>query len=452
MRLRSQFKPDKTQLQFEGILSPGEGLTITAFQPQRSTVIVERKAELNFHSDLSLRQMKLLTYVLGMTANLKQGEKLPAAYRIHVGHYAGFTGLTASNLFSEIKEIATSLQKTIVYFFDEVDPIDGQPVKSFSCTWIRYIAQPLRDGYLTIVLDDKVRERLEHLRAKLLKGDYSLYELYHLLQRSSVYSIHFYRWAKQQAGDSPIVIELRELRIVLHAYRELANGSMVPTLETWDELRRRALDPAVKEINEDMDLTISYQPIKRAGSKAVESVAFQIATKHDSKVAHIPLPFAQSKEDEEVEDEVSGSQGGGVAEYVREFQLKASQAAMIEKMARAHGLGYLHAQAELARKKLPGKRSGAFHKACQQNWAKYLKTARDEAEPKGKSLRRSELSANQRKLLKVREKGFNWRRAALEFDPKTSLPADILLLKPELIDYVLEAFERETLLPRYKAG
>jgi hypothetical protein len=141
-----------------------------------------------------------------------------------------------------------------------------------------------------------------------------------------------------------------------------------------------------------------------------------------------------------------------MAAYVREFQLKTSQAAMIEKMAREHGLAYLHAQAQPARKKPPEKRAGAFHKACQQDWAKYLTTAQPEAEPRRESSPQRELTANHRKLLKAREKGFDWRRAALEFDPKTNLPADILLLKPELVDYVLEAFERETLVRRSKVG
>jgi plasmid replication initiation protein len=448
MRRRSPIRPDKAQLQFEGILGPGEIITVTAVQPERSTVIVEHKAQVNYQSDLNLRQMKLLAYILGMSAHLQNGEKFPSAYRINVRHYQQFLGLKASNVFTELKQVATSLQKTLVYYFDEVDPIDGQPVEQLSGSWIRYVAKPAGDGYLTIVLDEKIRERLERLRANLLTGNYSIYELYNLLQCSSIYTIHLYRWAKLQPTHAEIVVNLAELRSVLHAYRE-AGGGLLPTLETWDHLRTRALDPAIKEINQDLDLTLSYKTISKAGSKAIESVAFRILTKQDAKLAHIPLPFARleetlKSEDPPKEDDFRET----LAQYVREFELKDSQATMIETKAREHGLAYVHAQAEVARRKPPDKRPGAFHKACEQDWAKFSKpNIADVPSSPGEKL-----SANQKRLVKLDKAGFDWRRAALEFDPRATLPQRILSLRPDLADYVLEAYEREPSSRRAKSA
>jgi plasmid replication initiation protein len=448
MRKRSPIRADKAQLQFEGILGPGEILTMTAVQPERSTVIVEHKAQVNYQSDLNLRQLKLLAYILGMSAHLQNGEKFPSAYRINVHHYQQFLGLKASNVFSELKEVARSLQKTLVYYFDEFDPINGQPTKQLSGTWIRWVAEPEGDGYLTIVLDDKIRERLERLRANILSGNPSIYELYNLLRRSSVYTIHLYRWAKLQQADAEIVVNLAELRFVLHAYRE-TRGGMVPTLETWDHLKTRALDPAVKEINENLDLTVSYKTINKAGSKAIESVAFRILTKQDAKIAHIPLPFARlgealKREDPAKEDDFRET----VAGHVREFELKDSQATMIETKVREHGIAYVHAQAEVARHKPPDKRPGAFHKACEQDWAKFLKATIAGAP----SSPCEKLSANQKRLVKLDKAGFDWRQAALEFDPRATLPQRILSLRPDLADYVLEAYEREPSSRRAKSA
>jgi plasmid replication initiation protein len=442
---RKPIKSDQAQLLFEGLLGPGE--TITAAQPERSALVREAKEELSFASDLNLRQMKLLTYLLAMAAE-KGSKKFPAAYRINIPHYAAFTGLTASNLYSEIKEVATSLQKTLVYYFDEVDPIDGQPLKKLSGTWIRYVAEPLRDSHLTVVLDEKVRERLESLRTDILKGQYSIYQLYQLLQLSSVYSIHLYRWAKHQPIEENVVVELRDLRMILHAYRE-AGGKMLPILETWDKLRRRALDPAIEEIDADMDLKISYKALKKSGSKAVESVAFYITSKATPKLAHIPVELSQGVTPEQSAEPATSDELAAVVDsYVREFRLKRSQESLITAKGQTHGIEYLHAQAKVARKRPPANRSGAFHKACEHDWAKFLgnepkSPASASRQPFEGSDRQKKLTPIQKKLIQVEKAGFYWQCAAQEFDPKAFLPDDILRLERESAEYILDAFERE---------
>ena len=441
---RKPIKPDRAQLFFEGFLAPGE--TITASQPERDALVREAKAELSFASDLNLRQMKLLTYLLAMAAD-KEEKKIPAAYRINIPHFGMFTGLTASNLYSQTKEVAISLQKTLVHYFDEVDPIDGQPLKKLSGTWIRYVAEPIGDCHLTVVLDEKVRERLESLRTDILRGQYSIYQLYQLLQLSSIYSIHLYRWAKHQPTEENVVVDLRDLRMILHAYREVG-GKMLPILETWDELRRRALDPAIEEIGADMDLKISYRPLKRSGSKAVESVAFYISSKATPKLTHIPIELSHSVMVQNAEAPTSDALATVVHSYVREFQLKRSQESLIAAKGQAHGLEYLHAQAKVARKRPPENRSGAFHKACQHDWARFLEnepSAQTGAyrQPAGTTLGQKKLTPIQKKLLRVEKAGFDWRSAAQEFDSESEVPDDILRLAPESTEYILDAFERE---------
>jgi hypothetical protein len=70
---RKPIKSDQAQLLFEGFLAPGE--TITASQPERNALVREAKGELSFASDLSLRQMKLLTYLLAMAAEKGERER-----------------------------------------------------------------------------------------------------------------------------------------------------------------------------------------------------------------------------------------------------------------------------------------------------------------------------------------------------------------------------------------
>jgi hypothetical protein len=293
-----------------------------------------------------------------------------------------------------------------------------------------------------------VRERLESLRTDILKGQYSIYQLYQLLQLSSVYSIHLYRWAKHQPIEENIVVELGDLRKILHAYREVG-GKMLPILETWDKLRRRALDPAIEEIGADMDLKISYKALKKSGSKAVESVAFYITSKATPKLAHIPIELSQGVREQSVAPATSDKLSAVVHSYVREFRLKRSQESLITAKGQTHGLEYLHAQAKVARKRPPENRSGAFHKACEHDWAKFLgyepesPAATASRQPFEGSDRQRKLTSIQKKLIQVEKAGFDWQCAAQEFDPKAPLPNDILRLQPESAEYILDAFERE---------
>jgi hypothetical protein len=139
-----------------------------------------------------------------------------------------------------------------------------------------------------------------------------------------------------------------------------------------------------------------------------------------------------------------------VHSYVREFQLKRSQEALITAKGQMHGLKYLHAQAKAARQRPPEKRAGAFHKACEHDWAKFLgnalkSPASASAQPFEGSDRQRKLTPIQKKLIHVEKSGFDWRGAAQEFDPKAPLPNDILLLEPESAEYILDACHRPTL-------
>jgi Initiator Replication protein len=47
-------------------------------------------------------------------------------------------------------------------------------------------------------------------------------------------------------------------------------------LGAYADFKRRAINPAVAEINEKTDLSVSFRELKAKGSKAVERLAFSI--------------------------------------------------------------------------------------------------------------------------------------------------------------------------------
>jgi plasmid replication initiation protein len=95
----------------------------------------------------------------------------------------------------------------------------------------------------------------------------------------SRYSIRLYGWAKKDGSVGKKRISLEELRKVLGL--ELVkdvDGKTIkePPLSLWANFRQRALDPAIREINNKTDLKIEVGSIERAKHRRVAFVTFSI--------------------------------------------------------------------------------------------------------------------------------------------------------------------------------
>jgi hypothetical protein len=124
---------------------------------------------------------------------------------------------------------------------------------------------------------------LPHLR--VLKG--------YLSRRSfgarftSQYSVRLYEWAWQHRRAGSIRVTLDELRRIL-GVNETRNDKGVivgrAKLKQWPNLKQRALERAVKEINRKSDLEMKIVAYGREKYRKVTAVAFQIVEKSAEKV------------------------------------------------------------------------------------------------------------------------------------------------------------------------
>jgi hypothetical protein len=71
-------------------------------------------------------------------------------------------------------------------------------------------------------------------------------------------------------------ISVQELRNVLGANNGPDGHGTKLNLGAYADFKRRAINPAVAEINEKTDLTVSFRELKAKGSKAVERLTFSI--------------------------------------------------------------------------------------------------------------------------------------------------------------------------------
>ncbi len=99
------------------------------------------------------------------------------------------------------------------------------------------------------------------------------------LRLRSQYSLRLYNWAKKYATVGSKRISLDRLRKVLglESIRDAA-GNMIQEapLPVWANLRQRALDTAIAEINAKTDLRISLEELGRSRHRRITTLTFDI--------------------------------------------------------------------------------------------------------------------------------------------------------------------------------
>jgi plasmid replication initiation protein len=102
----------------------------------------------------------------------------------------------------------------------------------------------------------------------------------------SQYALRLYGWAKNYVSAGTKRISLEQLRKILglESVKD-ADGSIIrrAPLQVWANLRQRALDTAIREINGKTDLHIQLESLERSAHRRVTAVTFAIKAQAISK-------------------------------------------------------------------------------------------------------------------------------------------------------------------------
>jgi plasmid replication initiation protein len=102
----------------------------------------------------------------------------------------------------------------------------------------------------------------------------------------SQYALHLYSWAKKHVTAGTKRISLEQLRTVLGLDSvKNAEGNVIrqAPLPVWANLRQRALNVAIAEINKKTDLTIALKSLERSAHRRVDALIFAIKARTVSK-------------------------------------------------------------------------------------------------------------------------------------------------------------------------
>ena len=158
-----------------------------------------------------------------------------------------------------------------------IEEIQGAQIITSYTRWVDAVQVRGSDNpevYLTF------SPRFEHLWLELKKllPKY-LSERPSKLRLRSQYSLRLYNWAKKYATVGSKRVSLDRLRKVLglESIRDAA-GNLIQEapLPVWANLRQRALDTAISEINKKTDLKISLEELGRSRHRRITTLTFDI--------------------------------------------------------------------------------------------------------------------------------------------------------------------------------
>lgn len=136
---------------------------------------------------------------------------------------------------------------------------------------IRWIERPeFEQGYVTLKLDPYLAPYLLQLENSFFKTKFQ-----YTIEARSKYTIPLYELLKswERVKDHKKKFEVGELRLYMDA--------MEKSKDNISEFKRRALDPALEEINEITDLNVRYTEIKKG--RKVTHIEFTILRKKSAK-------------------------------------------------------------------------------------------------------------------------------------------------------------------------
>ena len=214
---------------------------------------------------LSMQQQKIMFF---LTSRIQPDDKDFEEYTFKIVDFCRVCGLDSvgGHSYEIIKDSVQALADKSVWVKKNDDEKDDTEIL------LRFIEKAeisKESGTIKIIISDDMKPYLLQLRK-----NYTSFELLYTLRFKRKASPRLYEILKLRHYDilKPYVYEIE-----VEQLRELLNADDKETYKEYRYFNKMVIKPAVKEINEQTDITVTYTP-KRNG-KSIESLIFTIETK-----------------------------------------------------------------------------------------------------------------------------------------------------------------------------
>ncbi|HEY5742732.1 MAG TPA: replication initiation protein [Terrimicrobiaceae bacterium] len=340
-------------------------------QPSRTTVVWQQNRLAEARYELTPREQKLVLYVISMIEPEDESFKL---YKINVKHFAALSGLDSNALYNELREVALQIKSKPLVIPGHLEPGDPNPSELITSWFADVVIQANGDGYFGVSISERLKPYLLQVKREFFK-----YRLAYVLHLRSGYAIRLYQWAKrwQYSGKRRITIE--DLRIVMGTVELTAKGSIKKTLlALYKDFKKRALLPAVTEINEKTDIFVSFVENKLRGSKTVESLTFTITeSANASRLDAVAIPRQPQLELELPErNGVAPVATVFLGKLKQDFGLSAPQIKIIQQYIETNGMAYVEEKIAVVNSEPRSNAARTFLAALKDDWKLPVKRKR----------------------------------------------------------------------------
>lgn len=206
--------------------------------------------EARHNNPLSAREQKIILTMVSMIQPVDEDFK---DYRISIKEFSEMLGLEGSAKYTELKSITKNLMSKSI----EIPQEDGGWLLA---NWISSAEYKKGEGVIALSFSPKLKPYLLQLK------QYTSYKLSNILSLNSTYSIRLYellkKWSFLGKWESPV----EEIREKL--------GAVTKSYSLYGNFKNKILLPAIKELNEHTDLSISFREIKKG--RSVNRIEFTI--------------------------------------------------------------------------------------------------------------------------------------------------------------------------------
>lgn len=223
---------------------------------QSKNLVVKSNRLIEAGYKLTLQEQRIILFCI---TKIKPKEPLTTkTFCISASDYAEMFGIKAKNAYKELKETINSLYNRNVKIYNRESNVEGE------FRWVQKKLYFNNDGYAEVTLTDELVPFLSELQET-----FTMYDIENVSGMKSVYAIRMYELLKQFKifGKRKITLDWLKERLQIEGI-----------YSAFADLKRRVIDPSLKEINEHSDLSVSYSLDKQNGRK-VKEIEFSFHTK-----------------------------------------------------------------------------------------------------------------------------------------------------------------------------
>ena len=211
---------------------------------------------------LTLEEQRL---ILACLVQIDPRGTVPPKITVHAQDYAQQFGLCLKSAYSQLRAVARG------FYEREITIRDTHRQHRSQFRWVQQVDYFDGQGRVDLYFSDKIKAYLGQLR-----GNFSSYSIEHVAGLSSNYSIRLYEMIVQW-------LDIRnEIEFPLDEFRDRL--LLTEKYAAFDNLRRRVIVPALRDLNQRSNLNVDWQSVRRG--RKVDRLRFIFRKKQIPLVSH----------------------------------------------------------------------------------------------------------------------------------------------------------------------